>query len=422
MGSGPRRPVPCAEYAIPVPLAPDSPLRSRTFVLYWLARVFSVSAYQVQSVAVAWQVFELTGSAFDLGLIGLMQFLPRVLLIGVVGNAADRHDRRALMFAAQFVQCCAMAALAVATASGAVSRDFVFGIAIVAGAARSFELPATQALLPSLVPASGLSRAVAISASAGQAATIVAPAVGGFLYVLGAASVYGLTAAVFAVAAAATAAIRAPRPAAAPRTASGLRHFLEGIRFVRRHRAILGAISLDLCAVFLGGATALLPIIAHEILGAGPSGLGLLRSAPAIGALAVAVWLARHPLQRAIGRAMFAGVAVFGAATIAFGLSHSLALSMLILAVLGGADMVSVVIRNAYVQLQTPDEMRGRVSAVNSVFIGASNQLGEFESGVTAAWFGTVPAVILGGAGTLLVVLAWMRMFPQLLHAERLER
>lgn len=402
-------------------ISPDSPLRNRAFVFYWLTRVFSMSAYQVQSVAVAWQVYELTNSALDLGLVGLIQFLPRVLLLPLVGNAADRYDRRRLILAAQAAQCATMAALAAATASGLVSRDLIFVLVFLAGAARALEHPATLALLPRLMAPSLLSRATAMSASANQAATILAPAAAGFLYLLGATAVYALTTVAFLAAMAAATAIHAPHTRAEV-AGMGLRRFVEGIRFIRAHRAMLGAISLDLCAVFLGGATALLPIIALEVLATGPWGLGLLRSAPAAGALLMAIWLAHHPLERRIGKLMFACVAVFGAATIAFGLSHSLVLSMLILAVLGGADMVSVVIRNAYVQLQTPDEMRGRVSAVNSVFIGASNQLGEFESGVTAAWFGAVPAVILGGVGTLLVVAAWMRMFPELRHAERLER
>lgn len=404
-------------------LSPDSPLRNRSFAFYWLTRVFSMSAYQVQSVAVAWQVYELTGSALDLGLVGLMQFLPRVLLMSFVGNAADRYDRRRLMLLAQAVQGATMVALAAATATGAISRELVFALVIVSGAARSLEHPATLALLPSLIAPSLVSRATAMSASANQAATIVAPAVAGFLYLMGATAVYVLTALAFVAALAATASMRvAPQPERSTTTGSGMLRFLEGIRFIRAHRAIFGAISLDLFAVFLGGATALLPIIAKEVLATGSWGLGLLRSAPAVGALLMGIWLAHHPLDRGIGKLLFACVAIFGAATIAFGLSHSLVLSMLILAVLGGADMVSVVIRNAYVQLQTPDDMRGRVSAVNSVFIGASNQLGEFESGLTAAWFGTVPAVILGGAGTLAVVVAWMRMFPELLHAQRLER
>ncbi|MGE5469123.1 MAG: MFS transporter [Ignavibacteria bacterium] len=405
-----------------MPIAADSPLRDRSFLCYWLARVFSMSAYQVQSVAVAWQVYELTGSALDLGLVGLMQFLPRVLLLPVVGNAADRYDRRRLMLAAQAVQCATMLALAAATAGGAVTRELIFVVVLAAGAARALEHPATLALLPGLLAPAALSRATAMSASANQAATIIAPAAAGFLYLAGAVVVYGLTAAAFVAAAAATAAIRvAPQPRLTL-DGSGMRRFVDGLRFIRGHRAMLGAISLDLCAVFLGGATALLPIIAQEVLGTGPWGLGLLRAAPAVGALAMGVWLAHYPLERRIGRLMFGCVAIFGVATVAFGLSRSLPLSMLILAVLGGADMVSVVIRNAYVQLQTPDDMRGRVSAVNSVFIGASNQLGEFESGVTAAWFGAVPAVILGGLGTLVVVLVWLKAFPELAKAERLER
>jgi MFS family permease len=395
--------------------------RSRPFALYWLARVFSAGGYLVQSVAVAWQIYELTGSALDLGLVGLIQFLPRVLLTPFVGNAADRYDRRRLMLGAQLVQAATMVVLTLACAFGAVSRELIFVLILVIGSARTLEWPASQALLPALVSAAALPRAVAVSASAMQAATVIAPAIGGLVYMLGATAAYALTTATFLIAVAATAAVRVAPRTVARAAGSSLELFREGIRFIVHQRAILGAMSLDLCAVLLGGATALLPIIAQEVLATGPWGLGLLRSAPAVGALITTVWLAHHPIERGVGRKMFACVAVFGVATIAFGLSHSLLLSMLILAVLGAADMVSVVIRNAYVQLRTPDAVRGRVSAVNSIFIGASNQLGEFESGLTAAWFGAVPAVVLGGVGTLLVVAVWMRLFPELLRTEKLE-
>jgi MFS family permease len=392
----------------------------RPFLFYWFARVFTASGYQMQSVAVAWQVYELTHSAFDLGLVGLVQFIPRIALISVAGNVADRYDRRRVVLISQAVQAVALLVLTLASALNFVNRELIFALMLVVGAARSFEAPATQALLPGLVSKDLLPRAVATAASAMQAATILAPALGGVLYVLGATTVYGLTTVLYAAAAILTFMIHV---APAPRrvlTGSGLATFLEGLRFIRDKRAILGAISLDLFAVLLGGATALLPVIARDILHTGPWGLGMLRAAPAIGALSMSVWLAHHPLQRRVGRIMFAAVAMFGVATIVFGLSTSISLSMVSLVVLGACDMVSVVIRSAFVQLQTPDEMRGRVSAVNSVFIGASNQLGEFESGATAALFGTVPSIVIGGLGTLLVVALWMRGFPELTRVEKL--
>ncbi|HQR03240.1 MAG: MFS transporter [Proteobacteria bacterium] len=400
--------------------APDRLFAHPPFLLFWLARVFTASGYQMQTVAVAWQVYELTGSALDLGLVGLIQFIPRLLLTPLAGNTADRHDRRRIMIAAQLVQASALLTLTIASAGGWISRELIYLLVMVTGGARTFEMPTTQALLPTLVPPSLLPRAVAMSAAAMEAAVIVSPALGGFLYILGPTPVYGLTTALFLLAASMATGIRVLVPGRNAASPAIMANFLEGIRFIRAHRAILGAISLDLFAVLLGGATALLPIVAAELLHTGSWGLGLLRSAPAVGALLMSLWLARHPLGAGVGRKMFAAVAVFGLATLVFALSRSLALSMAALAVLGAADMVSVVIRNAFVQLNTPDAMRGRVSAVNAVFIGASNQLGEFESGLTAAWFGTVPALLLGGLGTLLVVVLWMRWFPELRQAEHL--
>lgn len=397
----------------------ESPLRERSFVLYWLARVFTASGFQMQSVAVAWQIYELTGSAVDLGLIGLMQFVPRVLLISVAGYVADRYDRRRVVLLAQAVQAFALAILTLASATHEVTRWLVFTLMVVTGAARSFEMPATQALLAGLVAREALPRAVASSAAAMQAATIAAPALAGVLYVAGVGVVYGITTTLFGLAAAFTFAIRVVGERRRL-TGTGFEAFIEGLRFIRSRKIVLGAISLDLFAVLLGGATALLPILARDVLATGPWGLGLLRASPAIGALGMSVWLSRRPLQGSVGRIMFVSVGVFGLATIAFGLSTSLPLSMFVLAVAGAADMISVVIRSALVQLQTPDEMRGRVSAVNSVFIGASNQLGEFESGMTAAWWGAVPAVVVGGLGTLVVVAIWMRAYPELVRADRL--
>jgi len=289
----------------------------------------------------------------------------------------------------------------------------------VIGGARAFTMPAQQTLLPSLVPASLLPRAVAANATAGQTAIVLGPALGGFLYVAGPALVYALCAALLVSASVLNSTLRIerrPRSQEPPTLAT----VFAGIAYIRRRRELLGAISLDLFAVLLGGATALLPIYARDILHTGPWGLGLLRSAPAVGALSMAVWLAHHPLERNAGRRMFAGVALFGIATIVFGVSRSFALSLAALIVLGASDMISIVVRLSLVQLRTPDAMRGRVSAVNSMFIGASNQLGEFESGVTAAWFGTVPAVVIGGIGTLLIVVLWMRWFRELAAVDSL--
>ncbi|WP_341678015.1 MFS transporter [Niveibacterium sp. SC-1] len=402
------------------PALPDALRAQRPFVYFWFARVFTAAGYQMQSVAIAWQIYELTHSAFDLGLVGLMQFIPRLLLMPVAGHVADHYERRRVVFGSQAAQAIGLVVLLLASAGGQVSRELIFLLALITGAARSFEMPATQALLPSLVPPSLLSRAIAAGASAMQAATILAPALGGVLYALGATTVYAITTALFVAAASLTLRIRPLTVNTRKADMSPLTAFLEGLRFIHARRAILGAISLDLFAVLLGGATALLPVIAHEVLDSGPLGLGLLRSAPAAGALAMSLWLAHHPLRQGVGRLMFGAVAVFGLATVVFGFSNHIALSLVALTVLGAADMVSVVIRGSFVQLHTPDEMRGRVSAVNSIFIGASNQLGEFESGITAAWLGVVPAVVLGGIGTVLVAALWMRMFPELAKANSL--
>jgi len=392
----------------------------RSFRQYWLARVASVIAYQMQGVAVGWQMYELTGSALDLGLVGLAQFLPSVALVLVVGQIADRYDRRLILRWCQRTEAAAAATLAVLSVTGAITELALFAMVAVLGAARAFEMPTQQTLLPALVPTSLLARAVAANASAGQTAIVLGPALGGLLYFAGPATVYGVCAAMFLTASILVGRIRMER-IPARREPPSMASLFAGIAYVRRHRALLGAISLDMFAVLLGGAAALFPIYARDMLLVGPWGLGLLRSAPAIGALATAFWLAHRPLQSRAGRTMLVAVAFFGVATIVFGLSRSFALSLGVLVLLGAADMFSVVVRQSLVQLGTPDVMRGRVSAVNSMFIGASNQLGEFESGVTAAWFGTVPAVVLGGVGTLLVVAVWWRLFPELVAVDRLE-
>jgi MFS family permease len=375
--------------------------------------------YQMLAVAVGWQVYDLTRSALDLGLVGLAQFLPSVVLLLAVGHVADRHDRRSIVRLCVGVEVGAALVLAVGSAQGWISEAVIFGVVFVIGAARAFEMPTMAALLPALVPPAELPRAVATNATATQTAIIAGPAVGGFVYAAGPAAVYAICALLFATAIVLLTLLRYDH-VPPPREPTTLRTLFAGIGFIRRHPVMLGAISLDLFAVFLGGATALLPIYARDILDTGAWGLGLLRAAGAIGALATALFLARRPLRGRTGRTMFACVAIFGVATIVFGLSKVFLLSFAALAVMGASDMVSVVIRSSLLQLSTPDAMRGRVSAVNSVFIGASNQLGEFESGVTAAWFGAVPAVVIGGVGTLLVVGVWMRLFPALVRYDRL--
>lgn len=393
----------------------------RPFLAFWLARVCTASGFQMLTVAIGWHLYALTGSVLDLGLVGLVEFLPRVLFMLHTGHVADRYDRRRIAALCQSAQALIAIALVLGSASDAVTREMIFVLAFLLGAARAFEMPTTQALLPSLVPAALFPAAVAASASAMQAATIVAPALGGLLYAFGAFWVYVPTALLYILACALMLGLpnhHVPRKAE-PAT---LHNLLGGIRFIRSRPDIFGAISLDMFAVLLGGATALLPVFAKDILLTGPWGLGLLRSAPAVGALLMSFWLARFPIERQVGRTMFISVGIFGVATIAFGLSTSFWFSLLVLAILGAADMISMVIRGAFVQLETPDEMRGRVSAVNGLFIGASNQLGEFESGVTAAWFGTVPAVVLGGVGTLLVTGLWMKLFPTLAQRDHMQR
>lgn len=401
---------------------PSSVIRHRPFSLFIGARWASISAFQMQGVAIGWQMYALTNSAWYLGLVGLAQFLPMFLLTLVVGHVVDRFDRRVIARICQAIQGVAAGVLAYGSFVGRLRKEEILAIAFIAGAARAFEAPAMQALVPRLVPALLLSRAVAWSAAALQAATILGPALGGILYVFGPAVVYSVNGILFLAASAFLGMFRLPAVSATAPLQATMSSLFAGIAFIRANRAILGAISLDMCAVLLGGATALLPIYARDILHTGPWGLGLLRAAPGLGALAMSFYLTQHPLRSRIGRVMFSSVAVFGMATCVFAVSTSFILSMGALIILGAADVISVVIRATLVQLQTPDEMRGRVTAVNSLFIGTSNQLGEFESGATAALFGTLPAVLIGGIGTLMVTLIWMRIFPQLLRTEHFER
>jgi MFS family permease len=386
---------------------------------FWGARLAGTSASQMLMVAVGWQMYDLTGSAWDLGLVGLYQFLPALALTLVAGHVADRHDRRRVIALALALQTVVALVLVLASVEGWASRGLILGLSFGLGVAKSFQMTSQQALAPLLVPPALLPRALAFNSSAMQMAIIGGPALGGLLYAAGASVVYGVCAALFVLGVLLVAAVRLDHaPAAkAPVTLDTL---LAGVRFIRARREVLGAISLDLFAVLLGGATALLPIFARDILHVGPWGLGLLRGAPAVGALLMSALLARWTIERHVGRVLFGSVAVYGVGTLVFGLSKSFGLSLAALFVAGAADMVSVVVRQTLVQLETPDAMRGRVSAVNSVFIGASNQLGEFESGATAALLGPVGSVLLGGCGTLLVVALWMRWFPALKQRQRL--
>lgn len=394
-------------------------LRHKPFVFYWCARTLTSLAYQILGVAVGWQIYDLTGSAWYLGLVGLAQFLPLFCLSLIVGQVADRYDRRIIAGSCQLTQGLAAGLLALGSFSGWQSKESILAVLLVAGAARAFEGPTMHALVPGLVPKEQIARAITLASSAFQMAAIVGPALGGFLYAHGASTVYVTSGFLFFGASISVSMIRTAR-AALKREPVSLKFVLAGIEYIRARKEILGAISLDLFAVLLGGATALLPAYAKDILMTGPAGLGLLRSAPASGALLMTILLALFPLRKRMGRTMFIAVAIFGVATVVFALSRSFLLSFGALAVLGAADMISIVIRQSLVQIRTPDEMRGRVSAVNSMFIGTSNQLGEFESGVTAAWFGIVPAVLIGGIGTLVVVFLWVKWFPQLARIDSL--
>ena len=380
---------------------------------FLLARMGSSFAYQIVSVALGWQVYAMTGNALDLGLIGLMQFLPMALLTLFVGQAADRYDRRTIVAICLVVEAfCALALMAVSL-TGAGGQPLLYGLVVLMSIARAFESPTLPALLPALVPRSAITRATAMSTSANKLAQILGPVLGGVGYGLGAGWVYCAAALLFLVSCAsvATMAVRGQPRRAEPVTLSTL---LAGIKFIFQRQVLLGTLSLDLFCVLLGGATALLPIYAKDILHAGPWALGLLRGAPAFGAIFMSLVLARYSLRGRIGRQLFISLFVFGVATVVFGLSKSISVSVVALAVLGAADSVSMVVRGSLVQLHTPDEMLGRVSAVNMLFIGTSNQLGEFESGVTAAWWGAVPAVVVGGIGTIVVAGLWMWWFPEL--------
>jgi MFS family permease len=395
-------------------------IRVPSFRQFALGRLCESLAGQMLAVAVGWQVYHLTGRPLDLGFVGLALFLPSVGLALVTGHTADRYDRRLVLA----LSCCldgfAVLLLVLLTLSGNRAPIWIFGVLVLVGTARAFQAPASFSILPTLVAPRQFANAAAWVSTLWQAAAIAGPALGGVLYLAGPAFVYGTC---FIMTLAAAALFYRLPAGTTPQLHGGVTwgSLVAGIRFIRGQPLVLGAISLDLFAVLLGGVTALLPVYARDILDVGPAGLGLLRGAPAVGALLLGLLLLRFPVRRRAGRVLLVTVAVYGTATIAFGLSHTLWFSLLMLAVLGAADMISVVIRRVLVQVATPDEMRGRVSAAESVFIGASNELGEFESGVAAALFGVVPAVVLGGIGTLAVVAIWAWKFPALRRADRLD-
>ncbi|WP_394822615.1 MFS transporter [Pendulispora albinea] len=395
----------------------------RDFRLYQCARFFLTIAIQMQSVAVGWQVYDLTRRPRDLGIVGLVQFLPMIGLSPITGHTADRFDRRRVILVCQLGIAASSLMLLASTLAHTEHAYFIYGTLVLFGAARAFSGPAASALTTHLVPMAEFPDAVAWGSSVWQAATVIGPALGGVVYALsgGAGGVYALSA-LLALSAFGCVLSMKVRTGRMERSAPSLQTLLAGVRYVFSQKLILGSITLDLFAVLLGGAVALLPIFARDILHTGPWGLGILRSAPAFGALVMAVWLAFHPLRRRAGLTMFACVGIFGVATIVFALSNVYMVSLVALMIAGAADMVSVVVRGTLVQIATPSEMRGRVSAVNQVFVGASNELGEFESGLTADWLGVVPAAVFGGFATCAVVATCMFLFPALRRVDRLDK
>lgn len=394
--------------------------RHRPFIHYFASRSLSEFSYQIAAVAVGWQIYALTHSALDLGLAGLVQFAPSALLMFPAGHAADRYARNRVVLVCSVLEALAAAYLAWSTYSGHVTVGSVYAALALFGVASAFDSPASAALLPAVTSEEQLQQGTALSTGAWQFAAIAGPAAGGLLYAVAPAVPY-LVMAVLSLSSAVLIGTMNMRNLPRINEAPTLATLFAGVTFVRRNPAILGTISLDLFAVLLGGATALLPIYASDILHTGPWGLGVLRGVPSLGALLMTAVLARHAIGKGAGLKMFQAVIVFGVATVVFGISRQLWISVIALAVMGAADTVSVVVRSSLVQLATPDAMRGRVSAVNYLFINASNQLGAFESGATAAILGTVPAVVLGGIGTVVVALLWMKLFPTLRRVERLD-
>lgn len=395
---------------------------------YWSMRQLMTAGRQIRAVAIGWQVYDLARldrsveeAAFMLGLVGLVQFLPVLLLSLVGGQAADRFDRKRIILASNALAFAAnLLLIATAFLAPGLALPLIFVAAVLLGGVNAFFPAAGNALFPSLVPRSDLSQAIAWNALGFQGSAILGPALGGFLYAGGAHVVYSVSALMSVLAFAVMAVTRTPKQPAAPADANGVKMAIEGLKFVRDNKTIFGAILLDLVVVFFAGATALLPVFARDILHVGAEGLGLLRAAPAVGASVVAFFLATRPLQSKAGRTMLVAIVVYGAATLIFAWSTAFWLSMAALAVTGAADMISVYVRQSLIQFATPDAMRGRVSSVSFIFISASNELGEFESGVAARFLGPVGAVVLGGAVAIVTALAWFRLFPALAKADRL--
>ena len=396
-----------------------APSLTRGFYFFLLTRFVASAANQILLLALAWQMYDLTSSAWNLGLVGLAQFVPTILLTIPSGHLADRLDRRRLIAAAITCQLAVAAVLTLGTIEHWVGRELILGLSVLIGVARALQMPAQQAILPKLVNFKQLPRALAMSTSVLQLSIVAAPAIGGFIYALGAAWAYGLCIVLLVAGIFSSMGIDKV-PIIKSNEGTSFSTMFAGLDYMFRQPVVLGAISLDLFAVVLGGATSLLPIYAKDILHTGPEGLGLLRSAPAVGSLALGAFVARHPIKTNVGRKLFTAVAIFGVSILVFAYSTSFALSLVALAVSGAADVVSVVIRQTLVQLETPDEMRGRVSAVNATFISTSNQLGEFRAGSMAAWLGAVNSAMIGGLGTLLVVALWIRLFPALAKRDRL--
>jgi MFS family permease len=403
--------------ANPIPgFARDDPYRR-----YWLGETATVLAYQMLAIAIGWQVYDLTNSALSLGLIGLAQFLPQFLLALVAGHVADRYDRRRVVLLCQTLKFGIALALAVGSYTGKLTGELMYLASFLIGIASAFQSPSLRSMLPTLVPRMLLPRCLAWSGAVRKVAVVTGPALGGAMYLAGPGIVYLVSALAFIAAGTLLSKVEVPFVERSRQPVT-LETLFGGIAHIRSSPVLLGAMSLDLFAVLLGGATALLPVYARDILHTGPAGLGLLRAAPAVGALLASVYLVKAPLTTRVGRVMYGCVAVFGICMVIFGLSESFALSLVILIISGAADMVSVVIRSSLVQLDTPDEKRGRVTAVSSLFNSTANQLGQFESGVVAAWLGAVPSVVLGGVGTVVIVGLWMRWFPALLQREALVR
>jgi len=401
------------------PASAGALLRRPGYLAYWSARFFATFAVQIVSVSIGWQIYDLTRDPLALGLVGLVQFLPSLLLVLVTGSVADRFNRRTILILCLAAELVCVAVLAGLTLSSSREAWPIFAALLGLGIARAFIGPAVQSLLPNVVTDRELPTAIAWNSSAWQIATIIGPVAGGLLYGLSATVAYGMSGVLLASAVLLATMITIVRPQE-PGEPASWGTVIAGFDYVWRHKILLGAISLDLFAVLLGGAVALMPVYARDILNVGPWGLGLLRAGPGIGAVLVAVYLSLRPIRDHAGVIMFVSVGAFGLFTTVFGVSTAPWLSVLMLVLMGASDMVSVYVRETLIQLATPDEVRGRVNAVNMVFIGASNELGEFRAGVSAAVIGVVPAVVVGGLGTLAITLLWARLFPSLREARHL--